>query len=165
MRARARGERAVLRTLFLLALLTAPQTAQAQSQRTPVAIVVHPGTPIDDISFAQLRRIFLGEQQYWAGNARITLLVRAPESFEREFVLDRIYRMNEGQFRQYWIAKLFRAEVASGPKIVYSSEMALELVTAIRGAITFVAASAVQPGAKVIRVDGKLPGETGYPLR
>ena len=159
--------RAALRWIWLIIalLLAAPHAAHAQSPRTSVAIVVHPETPIENISLAQLRRIFLGEQQYWQGNARITLLVRAPESLEREFVLDRIYRMNEGQFRQYWIAKLFRAEVASGPKVVYSSEMALELVSAIRGAITFVAASAVQPGVKVIRVDGKLPGESGYPLR
>ena len=157
--------RAMMRSAWLIVALLIALPHSAQAQRAPVAIVVHPETPIDDLSFAQLRRIFLGEQQYWAGNSRITLLVRAPESFEREFVLDRIYRMNEGQFRQYWIAKLFRAEVASGPKIVYSSEMALELVTAIRGAITFVAASSVQPGAKVIRVDGKLPGESGYPLR
>ncbi len=149
--------------LLVALVLSAPAAGLAQS--TTVAIVVHPDTPIEDLSLTQLRRIFLGEQQFWQGNSRITLLLRAPASAEREFVLDRIYKMNEGQFRQYWIAKLFRAEVASGPKIVYSSEMALELVTAIRGAITFVQASAVLPGAKVVRVDGKLPGDSGYPLK
>jgi ABC-type phosphate transport system substrate-binding protein len=137
----------------------------AVSAQAPVAIVVHPQAAVDNLKFTDLRKIFLGEQQFWPDNSRITLLVRAPQSAERKFVLDRIYRMNEGQFRQYWIAKLFRAEVASGPKIVYSSEMAIELVAAIPGAITFVPAGSVTTGAKVIRVDGKLPSDPGYPLK
>ena len=141
------------------------QLTACAAAATPIAIVVHMDTSIDDLSLQELRNIFLANQQFWPDRTRITLMVRAPKSDERDFVLDRIYQMDEAQFRQYWIAKLFRAEVASGPKVVYSSEMALELVTAIRGAITFVAASAVQPGVKVIRVDGKLPGESGYPLR
>ena len=137
----------------------------AVSAQGPVAIVVHAQTPVDNLTFTQLRNIFLGEQQFWPDHSRITLLVRAPQAAERKFVLDRIYKMNEGQFRQYWIAKLFRAEVASGPKIVYSSEMAIELVSAIPGAITFVPAGTIAAGAKVIRVDGKLPSDPGYPLK
>jgi hypothetical protein len=43
--------------------------------------------------------------------------------------------------------------------------MQYELVTAIPGAIAFVDARNVHPGVKVVRVDGKLPGEKGYPLR
>lgn len=143
----------------------APAVAQVKSSSGAVAIVVNQDAPVDNLSLAQLRRIFLGEQQFWNDNSRITLLVRAPASAEREFVLDKIYRMTEGQYRQYWIAKLFRAEVASGPKIVYSSEMAVDLVSAIRGAIAFVPISLVAPGAKVLRINGKLPGESGYPLK
>jgi hypothetical protein len=62
---------------------------------------------------------------------------------------------------------MFRAEVASGPKIVFSSNMALELVTAIPGSITFMNAADVDgsTSAKVIRIDGLLPDEEGYPLR
>jgi ABC-type phosphate transport system substrate-binding protein len=150
---------------FVLAIATVASAAGAVQAQTPVAIVVHPNTPVENLSLTQLRNVFLGEQQFWGDNSRITLLVRAPASAEREFVLKRIYRMNEGQFRQYWIAKLFRAEVASGPKIVYSSEMALELVTAIPGAITFLPANAIVSGAKVVRVDGKLPNDPGYPLK
>jgi hypothetical protein len=73
--------------------------------------------------------------------------------------------MSEDQFRQYWIAKMFRADVTSGPKIVYSSETARDLAVAIPGAITFIPADAVQPGVKVLRIDGKLPGDPAYPLR
>ncbi|HEX6306558.1 MAG TPA: hypothetical protein VFZ69_00145 [Longimicrobiales bacterium] len=146
------------------ALGTVPEPARAQNA-FPVAIVVHPSVAVDDITFADLRRIFTAQQQFWRDNSRITLLVRAPIAKEREIVLERIYGMSEDQFRQFWIAKMFRADVASGPKIVYSSEMARELVTAIPGAITFLPFDAVTRDVKVLRIDGKLPTDPGYPLR
>jgi len=80
-------------------------------------------------------------------------------------VLKTIYQMSESQFRQYWISKIFRAEASSGPKIVYSNEMATELVAAIPGSVAFVDATGVPKGLKVLKIDGKLPGEKGYALR
>jgi ABC-type phosphate transport system substrate-binding protein len=142
-----------------------PAHAHAQGGRGAVAIVTHPDAPVDDLSFAQLRSIFMGEQQFWSDRSRITLLVRAPAAAERELVLSRIYRMNEAQFRQYWIAKMFRADVPAGPKIVYTTAMTLELVAAIPGAIGFMPASEVTPVVKVIRIDGLSPGHSRYPLR
>jgi hypothetical protein len=148
------------------ALVWAPAKAdQASAGNQAVAIVVHDGTNVDDVSLDQLRRIFLAEQQFWPDRSRITLLVRAPGAYEREFVLERIYRMTENQFRKYWIAKMFRAEVPSGPRIVFSNNMAVELVTAIPGSITFMNASEIGDTVKVVRVDGLLPGDDGYPLR
>lgn len=139
----------------------------AEAQNAPseqVAIVVHPDVPAQDLSFAQVRKIFLGDQQFWPNRERIALLMRAPDALERDIVLKRIYEMTEGQFRQYWIAKIFRSEVTSGPKIVYSTEMAFDLVGAVPGSITFVRSDELRANAKVLRIDGKLPGERGYPL-
>lgn len=150
----------------LLALTaTAAVPAAANAQDFPVAIVVHPDSDVDNVTFDDLRRIFTAQQQFWGDNSRITLLVRAPVARERKIVLERIYRMSEDQFRQFWIGKMFRADVASGPKIVYSSEMARELVAAIPGAITFLPLDAVTSELKVLRIDGKLPDEAGYVLR
>jgi hypothetical protein len=73
--------------------------------------------------------------------------------------------MTEAQFKQYWVAKIFRAEAASPPKIVYSNDMQYELVSALPGAIGFVDARSVRRGLKVLRVDGRLPGDHDYPLR
>ena len=155
------GALAVLLTVTAAAAPTGPERLAG-----PVAIVVHPATPVDNVSFEELRRIFLGEQQFWGGgDTRITLLVRPPRSSERAVILDRVYRMNEGQFRQYWIAKLFRAEVSSGPKIVYSNESALDLVSAVPGAISFLDASVPTRSVKVLSIDGMAPGQRGYPLQ
>jgi len=132
---------------------------------SPIAIVAHKDLPVESLSMEELRSIFLADRQFWGNRTRITLLIRAPQSDERTFVLERIYQMSEAQFRKYWIAKMFRAEVPRGPKIVLSTGMTLDLVVAIPGSISFTRADAVTDNVKVIRVDGLLPSDAGYPLK
>ncbi|MGH7489998.1 MAG: hypothetical protein ACREMY_30985 [bacterium] len=145
--------------------LTLFGSSAAQNRDVDVAVVVHPDTPVSNLSLAEVRKVFLGDRQYWTTNMPVVLLIRAPVARERNVVLKIIYQMSESQFKQYWIAKIFRAESATAPKVVYSNDVANELVTAIPGAIAFIDARDVKSGAKLVRVDGHLPGEPGYPLR
>ena len=150
--------------LLLLAPLHSMILAQT-SRGGDLAVVVNSDTPVTDLTLAEVRRVFLGQRQYWSAKFPVVLLIRAPVARERDVVLRVIYQMSEEEYTQYWVAKIFRAEVTSPPKIVYSNDMQYELVTAIPGAIAFVEARNVRPGVKVVRIDGKLPGEKGYPLR
>ena len=161
------GTRTLGRLLCLLVgvFAVAPvQTLQPPQAGADIAVVVHSGLPITNLSFAELRQLLLGDREYWSTNVRVTLLIRAPVSRERQVVLKTIYGMSEAQFRQYWIGKVFRAETPSAPKVVYSGEMAIDLVNRIPGAMTFVE-SAQARGLKVVSIDGRLPGERAYPLR
>ena len=150
----------------ILALMLASNVLRvAEAAGGDIAVVVRPDTPVDGLTLAQTRKLMLGDQQFWNPNLRVTLLLRAPAARERDVVLRVIYGMNEAEFRQYWISKMFRAESSNGPKVVYSNEMATELVTALPGSVAFVDASQVSKGLKVLKIDGKLPGQAGYPLR
>ena len=168
-----KGRRSTLRPYMLLlhllcgalsASLWSPLAAQT-AKEGDVAIVVHANTQVSNLTLAEVRKIFRGEKQYWTADVPVVLLVRAPVARERDVVLKVIYQMTEAQFRQFWIAKIFRAESVSAPKLVYSPDMANQLVSTLPGAISFVDARQVASGLKVLRVDGKLPGEAGYPLR
>jgi len=130
-----------------------------------IAVVVRPDVPVDNLPFAELRRLMLGERQFWSSSVKVTLLVRAPGARERDVVLKTIYQMSEAQFRQYWIAKVFRAEAASSPRIVYSNEMATELSASIPGAVAFMDAAQVPKSLKVLKINGLSPGQPGYPIR
>ncbi|MGH7543317.1 MAG: hypothetical protein ACREK7_05205 [Gemmatimonadota bacterium] len=152
-------------TLALVACTVLVATEVRAQTRGAVAIVVNPATAVDDLSLLELRNVFLGDRQFWSDGGRIVLLVRAPVAYERDVVLNKIYRMDESQFRQYWIAKVFRAQVSSGPKIVYSNDMTRQLVAALPGAVGFIPASGVAADMKVLRINGKLPGDPDYPLR
>src|SRR5437867_4764751 len=106
-----------------------------------IAVVVRSDNPVDGLTLPEIRKLLLGEQQFWNSNLRVTLLLRAPVAVEREVVLKVIYHMNEAEFRQYWISKLFRAEATSGPKIVYSNDMASELINVLPGSVAFMDAT------------------------
>jgi ABC-type phosphate transport system substrate-binding protein len=166
--AMVRSPRRPLRsTLFLALLLLTVMSALlplAAQQAGDVAVIVHRDVPIDNLSVSELRRVLLGEREFWPASVRITLLIRAPIAHERDVVLKNLCQMTEAQFRQHWIGKVFRADTALAPKIVYSNEMAVDLVNRIPGAITFIDASQVNRNLKVVKIDGHLPGDKGYVL-
>jgi len=145
-------------------LLLSSGAAVAQTQPEAVAVVVNPSVDVDNLTFAELRKIMLGERQFWTSGQPITIIVRGPVAHERTLVLQKVYKMTEDQYRQYWVAKVFRAEVTSGPRVVLSNDEAVSLVSVVEGAIAVVAAEDVPEGLRVLRIDGHLPGEPDYPL-
>jgi ABC-type phosphate transport system substrate-binding protein len=159
--------RYLIAVIVAVASLAASAAAAARETSAPVAlaVIVHPSTPEDDLTIEAVRHVFLGEQQFWQDRTRITLLIQPPGAPEREALLRSVYRMSDTEFRRYWVAKLFRAEIATGPKVVQTNEAVLRLVAAIPGAIGVVPASAVTPNVKVLRINGQLPSAAEYPLR
>ncbi|MGH8442524.1 MAG: hypothetical protein ACRETF_06420 [Nevskiaceae bacterium] len=143
-------------------LLTA---AALPAQAGDVAVVVGADVDVDSISLVELRKIFLGDRQYWPSGRSVTLLVPAPPMPERAVLLDQVYRMTESQFKQYWIAKVFRAEAVTGPKSMPSAPVTLQLVGALPGSVALVDARDLRGAYKVLRIDGIAPGERGYALR
>ncbi len=140
--------------VVLVGLVLGPATLAAQRPGSTgggeMAIVAHPDVPVADLTRAELRRILLGDREFWSPGLRITLFIRAPIALERDVAIKDVCEMTEAQFRQHWIAKVFRAETPSGPKIVYSPEMALEQVSRTPGAITVVPVSQVTSRVKIL---------------
>ena len=161
---RSRALRRRLAAALGLALLVSSGMSLGRAAAGELAVVVNPQLALENVSRERLRRIFMGDQQFWPSGKPVTLLVQHPSTEERGQLLRSVFRMSETQFKQYWIAKVFRAEIASGPKTVLSNEMAAHLVNAIPGAIAVMPVAEVPETLKVLRVDGQLPGEAGYGL-
>jgi hypothetical protein len=138
--------------------------AGGDARADALAVVVHPSVEVDDLSFNEFRKIMLADRQFWSTGQRITLIVRAPVSTERTQLLDKVYKMTEPQYRQYWVAKVFRGEATDGPRVVLSNEEAVDLVSLLDGAITVVDSADVPAGLKLLRIDGSLPGDPDYPF-
>jgi hypothetical protein len=148
----------VLAAVLVVTCLTGPAMAG------DIAVIVHPDVAVEGISFAELRKIMLGDRQFWASGQKITLIVAEPVDPGRSVLLERVYKMSEQQFRQYWIGRVFRGEVAEDPKVVISSEGVIEMVSVLAGSIAFVDNDDVPSGVKVLRIDGLLPNDEGYSL-
>ena len=163
LKVRSRAHTAVW-LLAVVAMVASMRPARAETG-TDVAVVVHPDVGIDNLTIAELRRVVLGDREFWPASVRITLLLRAPVAHERDVILKDVCQMTEAQFRQHWIGKVFRADTALAPKIAYSNEMAIDLVSRVPGEIAFVNASQVGKVLKVVKIDGRLPGDEDYLLR
>jgi ABC-type phosphate transport system substrate-binding protein len=164
----SRTRRHFTRFLFLAGFLLSHTHVPLHARQAPfrdIAVVTHSNVPVDNLTFVELRKVVLGDKQYWETNLRVTLLLRAPVARERDIVLQKVYEMTESQFRQYWIGKVFRAEVAAGPKIVNSTDASIGLLSSVPGSIAFIDSAQVPKNFKILRIDGKLPGQDGYPLR
>jgi hypothetical protein len=150
--------------VLLAALITGVVfAASASAQLADVAVVVNPANPVGNISLSDLHKIFAGEKRSWQGGLLMRPIVRAPGCHER-LVLLRLLAMSESEYKQYWAAQVFRGEIGSEPLSVPSIGMQKEAISVFPGAITLVDASEVKPGMKVVKLDGHLPSEPGYPL-
>jgi ABC-type phosphate transport system substrate-binding protein len=149
---------------FILGILFQTICLADTAAAADIAVVVHRDVPVDNLTFPELRKIVLGDRQFWTSNLRVTLLIRAPVAHERDVVLKNILQMTEAQFRQYWIGKVFRAESSTAPKTIYTNEMATSLIANLPGSMSFIESGQVPKDMKVLRIDGRLPGDKGYPL-
>lgn len=152
---------------ILLAMLGVglAETLNSFRNTDDIAVVVNEKNAVTAVSMADLRRILLGERKFWKGNAPVQLVLRDPGARERDKVIGLSLKMNDAEFAKYWRTMVFRGEASAEPLAVPSNGMASEYVADTPGAITFVVGRNLRPDLKVLKVDGKYPGEAGYPLK
>jgi ABC-type phosphate transport system substrate-binding protein len=130
-----------------------------------IAIIVNQSNPIDNCSFEELRKIFLGEKSHWPNGRRITLVLSDPSSPERKAVLRDIYAMSEKDLNNHFIQGVFSGSILSAPKTLATAAEVRKFVFNVPGAIGYVRGSEVDPSVKTLRVDGRLPEDKDYRLR
>ena len=131
----------------------------------PLAIVVNKSNPIDDLSFVELRHVFLGERSHWPNGRRITIVMREPGEPERRTILHDVCGMNEEQFKTHLLGGLFTGDILVSPKILAAPSGVRKFVFNVPGAIGYLRMSDVDASVKVVRVDNLLPEDRGYKLR
>jgi len=72
--------------------------------------------------------------------------------------------MSEREYKEYWIAQIFRGEADAEPLTLPTAGLEEKAVSIFPGAIALLDAGEVKPGMKVLKLNGHLPGEPGYPL-
>jgi hypothetical protein len=150
-------------TVLLLGLAILSLAPPATSQADGVAVVVNSNNPAANISLGDLRKMFTGAKRAWPGGQAIQLITRGPGCPER-FALLRLVAMSESEYKQYWVAQVFRGDADAEPLNVPSVGMQKEALKTFPGAVTLVNLHDVKPGMKVLKVDGLLPGAPKYPL-
>lgn len=130
-----------------------------------IAVVVNSVNPINELSLADLRRILMGERRFWGGNVQVRLVLRERGARERDQVLNIVLKMDNKAFAEHWRAKVFRGEASEEPLTLSSSTTAFQYLKETPGGLSFIAAKDIPADLKILKVDGKLPGEAGYALK
>ena len=152
------------RIIVLIAIWLAVAISFSEAQNRDIAVVVNSKNPVQDLTSSDLRKIFSGEKRTWAGGQPIKLFVRSPGAIER-VVLLKLLGMTESEFKQYWRAQVFRGESQSEPVVLFSNDVQREAISVYPGGVALVRSADVGDGMKVLRVNGHLPGEAGYPIK
>ena len=148
---------AILRVALLLALAVPAAGGD-------LAVIVHPANPLAEVSATELRAMFLQDRLFWADGGRIYLVLPASGTREKRMLLAAIYRRDDATLQQFWLEKLYRGEIPSFPRVASSSAATRLLVARARYAISVVDLASIDPTVKVLRIDGRSPGEPGYLL-
>ena len=129
-----------------------------------LAVIVHPQKGISGVSAAELREMILMQRQHWKGGGRIYLILPQRGSPEKDVLLKRVLKMTEEQLRRHYLGKLYGGEIAAFPTVASSGAESLRTVSLAPNAIALVAAGGLDPSVKVLRVQGRRPGDAGYLL-
>ena len=136
---------------------------RAVAQDGDIAVVVNSANSVNNVSMGELRKLLDGEKRSWPGGQSVKLFVRAPGTPERTALLH-VVNMSESDYKKYWTSQVFKGEAQAEPVTLPSNGMQKEAVQAFPGALVLMATAEVKTGLKILKIDGHLPGEAGYPL-
>jgi phosphate transport system substrate-binding protein len=147
-------------------LVELPQSrVDAARPKQSLAIVVNRDNPVENLSMAELRSVFLGERSHWPNGRRITLVMMEPGQPERDEVVRDVCHMSDSDLRRRYLQGLLTGEVLVSPKTLASPIGVRKFVFNVPGAIGYLRPEDLDDSVKVIRIDGHLPGDPEYPLR
>jgi hypothetical protein len=143
-------------------LAVAPN-ARAATSSTTLAVVANARCGFTDLPLDLLRAAFAGEPVNRGAVDRLVPLNDAIGAAVRVEFDRRVLRMEPSDVGRYWVDRRIRGQ-GGAPRVVPDPALRQRLVEAFPQAITYVRASEARPSVLVLRVDGKLPGDPGYPL-
>ena len=136
--------------------------------RAPVlAVIVHKSNPVENLSRAQLRKLLLGEVRQWQDGRKVVLVERDEGSVIFVQMLARVLSMKPFEYKRHLLAVEFQGSQPPIVKTLNSDDGSTKFVWNVPDAIGLIEAvpsSSARANVKVLRIDGKLPGEPGYGL-
>jgi ABC-type phosphate transport system substrate-binding protein len=120
-----------------------------------MAVVVNKDNSVSNVTAAHLAKIFRSEIKKWPDGTGIVLVLHNDSAGETE-TLERLNKMTAAE----WKATL--AAHKDSIQVVDSDADVLKIVQALPGAVGLVDVRSVDKSITVVRVDGKLPMESGY---
>jgi phosphate transport system substrate-binding protein len=120
-----------------------------------MAVVVNKDNNVVNVSSAQLAKIFRSETKNWSDGRPVVLVLHRNSAGETE-TLQRLIKVTSAEWKAFVAAHKESIQLAD------SDEEVLKIVQSTPGGVGLVDVRSVDGTINVVRVDGKLPMESGY---
>jgi ribosomal protein L23 len=126
------------------------------------ALVAPASSKLQDIPLADLVKFCKGTQKAWPDGRNFAIVIHDPELPEMRTAVEKLFGVDALEVKPL-VAKLNESRTII--KVVQTDEDLIRAVEATPGAIGLVDVYAINSSVKVLRIDGKLPFDTGYALK
>jgi len=147
----------------LCALPNAKRTARA-AERVTLAVFVAKDSNLQNLKMTELRRIFTNADDSGFSGQRNVPFNHTARSSDRIGFDQTVLRMSPEEVSRFWIDRKIRG-LPGPPRAVDSLSALLRLVSHTSAGVGYARPSQVSSDVRVIRIDGKLPSDPGYPLQ
>jgi hypothetical protein len=148
--------------ILLLSLPSSERVARA-SERVVLAVVVAKTSSVQDVSLAELRRVFTNEGDSDSSGQRYVPFNHPPHTTDRVAFDKIVLGMSADEVSQFWIDRKIRG-LSGPPRSVDSLSLLLRLIGRLPGAISYARPTQLTGEVRAVRVNGKLPSDPDYPL-
>ena len=147
---------------LMLMLVLGPLTATAVAK--DMALISNKGNSLPAITLPDLVKVCKGQMSRWPDGKPVTIVMRQPGSAELKLVEEKIYALPSQDVRE--LITSANHSRSDRPAIIFgnSDEEILHKVESMPGAIGLVDIYSITGAIQVIKIGGKLPLESGYPL-
>jgi ABC-type phosphate transport system substrate-binding protein len=139
--------------LVMSARAVATQRPPVSAARPPFTIVVNNANPVDTLTVAELRRIFMKQQRLWAHGDTIVPVDWDAASGMRQAFSQIVLGRSVREMAEYWVQQSVTQGLA--PPSTLSSGLAVaRFVATVPGAIAYLPPDAADRSVKRVRIDG-----------
>ncbi len=153
-----------MKTNLCTAIFFTVLLGSAHATALEIAVIVNQSNSTDELSSRSLEKIFKLRSRHWGNGSKIHLVLPEEGSAVKSLLLETVYEMSATKLKKFWLSKLYRGEISSFPQTRASLEATHRFINKAPNAIGVVDSSYVPDDVKVLAIDGRLPGEAGYPL-
>ncbi|HEX3776719.1 MAG TPA: hypothetical protein VHV51_19740 [Polyangiaceae bacterium] len=149
---------------FMVSTLPKIESNARAAERVVLAVFVSKDSNVQDMKMSELRRVFTNADDSAFSGTRSIPFNHTAHSTDRVGFDQTVLHMNPDEVSRFWIDRKIRG-LPGPPRAVDSLSQLLHLVARNTGGIGYARPAQVTNEVRIIRIDGRLPNEGGYPLQ
>ena len=129
-----------------------------------LVVFVSKASDVHDLKLTELRRLFSAADDSGLTGRRRVAVNHVARSVDRIRFDRAVLHMEAAEVRRFWIDRKLRG-LPGAPRAVSSVPMIVHLVAWLPAGIGYARPAQLTDDVRIIHIDGKAPGDAGYPLQ